>query len=65
MADKKRTQKQKNPIAKSLRGARFHMRTVRAKKGKGSYRRNPKHRHRDGGVLVFKLTCFSKVYLLS
>lgn len=53
MADKKRTQKQKNPIAKSLRGARFHMRTVRAKKGKGSYRRNPKHRHRDGGVFSF------------
>lgn len=63
MAGKKHTQKQKNPVAKSLRGARFHMRTVRAKKGRGSYRRNPKHRHRDGGV--FSLACFSKVSLLS
>ncbi len=53
MAGKKQKPKPKNPIAKSIRGARFHMRTVRAKKGKGSYRRNPKHRHRDGGVFSF------------
>jgi stalled ribosome alternative rescue factor ArfA len=34
--------KSRNPIARSLRSAHLKPKTVRAKKGKGSYRRNKK-----------------------
>ena len=33
----------KNPIARAVRTPAFRSRTVRARKGKGSYRRKEKH----------------------
>jgi stalled ribosome alternative rescue factor ArfA len=38
-----------NLMARCLADALFHQRRVTAKKGKGSYRRRPKHKALDGG----------------
>ena len=43
--------KPRNPVARRLAEALFHQRRVRPKKGKGSYRRRPKHKASGGGSI--------------
>ncbi len=44
--------KPRNPEARRLADALFRQRRVQPKKGKGSYRRRPKHQASDGGSLL-------------
>ena len=44
--------KPRNPIARRLADTLFHLRRVKPKKGKGSYRRRPKHKASGGGLLL-------------
>jgi|GEM_PF-2304075 len=43
--------KPRNPSARRLADRLFHLRRVKPKKGKGSFRRRPKHQARGGGLL--------------
>lgn len=44
--------KPRNPIARRLADTLFHPRRVKPKKGKGSFRRRPKHKASDGGFFL-------------
>jgi stalled ribosome alternative rescue factor ArfA len=44
--------KPRNPAARRLADASFHQRRVKPKKGKGSFRRRPKHIARGGGSVL-------------
>ncbi|MGY9055748.1 MAG: alternative ribosome rescue factor ArfA [Alphaproteobacteria bacterium] len=44
--------KPRNSMARRLADTLFHQRRLKPKKGKGSFRRRPKHKATDGGLLL-------------
>ncbi len=44
--------KPRNPMARYLADTFFHTRRVKPKKGKGSFRRRPKHKASGGGSFL-------------